>query len=181
MLENSLSILHNAKFTSLITFYPLLPLFLLSKWLPLLPFFVSSYQRIENRKKHPYLFLILCKRNNCIQLLLLSCISRVRLYATPETAAHQAPPSLGFSRQEHHCIINLSHHGVIISPSPFLLTLCRLAWICLFSMKEGSCPILHSLCWRNLPTGAQVSRWHKQTQAVWRLFQGEMRCLEMLL
>ena len=101
MLENSLSILHNAKFTSLITFYPLLPLFLLSKWLPLLPFFVSSYQRIENRKKHPYLFLILCKRNNCIQLLLLSCISRVRLYATPETAAHQAPPSLGFSRREH--------------------------------------------------------------------------------
>ena len=34
-------------------------------------------------------------------LLLLSHFSRVRLYATPETAAHQAPPSLGFSRQEH--------------------------------------------------------------------------------
>ena len=34
-------------------------------------------------------------------LLLLSHISRVRLYATPQTAAHQAPPSLGFSRQEH--------------------------------------------------------------------------------
>ena len=29
------------------------------------------------------------------------CFSRVRLCATPETAAHQAPPSLGFSRQEH--------------------------------------------------------------------------------
>ena len=27
--------------------------------------------------------------------------SHVRLCATPETAAHQAPPSLGFSRQEH--------------------------------------------------------------------------------
>ena len=27
--------------------------------------------------------------------------SRARLCATPETAAHQAPPSLGFSRQEH--------------------------------------------------------------------------------
>ena len=27
--------------------------------------------------------------------------SRVRLCATPQTAAHQAPPSLGFSRQEH--------------------------------------------------------------------------------
>ena len=34
-------------------------------------------------------------------LLLLSCFSRVRLCATPEMAAHQAPPSLGFFRQEH--------------------------------------------------------------------------------
>ena len=36
-----------------------------------------------------------------ILLLLLSRFSRVRLCATPETAAHQAPLSLGFSRQEH--------------------------------------------------------------------------------
>ena len=34
-------------------------------------------------------------------LLLLSHFSRVRLCETPWTAAHQAPPSLGFSRQEH--------------------------------------------------------------------------------
>ena len=34
-------------------------------------------------------------------LLLLSHFSRVRLCATPYMAAHQAPPSLGFSRQEH--------------------------------------------------------------------------------
>ena len=34
-------------------------------------------------------------------LLLLSHFSRVGLCATPEAAAHQAPPSLGFSRQEH--------------------------------------------------------------------------------
>ena len=33
--------------------------------------------------------------------LLLSHFSRVRLCVTPETVAHQAPPSLGFSRQEH--------------------------------------------------------------------------------
>ena len=37
----------------------------------------------------------------CVLLLLLSRFSRVRLYAIPQTAAHQAPPSLGFSRQEH--------------------------------------------------------------------------------
>ena len=34
-------------------------------------------------------------------LLLLSHFSRVRFCATPKTAAHQAPPSLGFSKQEH--------------------------------------------------------------------------------
>ena len=34
-------------------------------------------------------------------LLLLSRFSHVQLCVTPQTAAHQAPPSLGFSRQEH--------------------------------------------------------------------------------
>ena len=34
-------------------------------------------------------------------LLLLSHFSRVQLCVTLEMAAHQAPPSLGFSRQEH--------------------------------------------------------------------------------
>ena len=34
-------------------------------------------------------------------LLLLSRFSPVQLCATPQTAAHQAPPSVGFSRQEH--------------------------------------------------------------------------------
>ena len=45
----------------------------------------------------------LCSRRSLwlLLLLLLSRFSRVRLCATPETVAHQAPPSLGFSRQEH--------------------------------------------------------------------------------
>ena len=34
-------------------------------------------------------------------LLLLSGFSRTQLCETPETAAHQAPPFLGFSRQEY--------------------------------------------------------------------------------
>ena len=38
---------------------------------------------------------------NKLLLLLLSHFSRVQLCVTPQTAAHQAPPSLGFSRQEH--------------------------------------------------------------------------------
>ena len=42
--------------------------------------------------------------SNCVLLLLLLLLSRfshVRLCAIPQIAAHQAPPSLGFSRQEH--------------------------------------------------------------------------------
>ena len=34
-------------------------------------------------------------------VVLLSRVSHVLLCATPQTAAHHAPPSLGFSRQEH--------------------------------------------------------------------------------
>ena len=36
-----------------------------------------------------------------LMLLLLRHFSRVQLCVTPEMAAHQAPPSLGFPRQEH--------------------------------------------------------------------------------
>ena len=46
-------------------------------------------------KYHIYVVLLL------LLPLLLSRFSRVRLCVTPETAAHQAPPSPGFSRQEH--------------------------------------------------------------------------------
>ena len=40
-------------------------------------------------------------RTDTYTLLLLSHFSRVRLCASPQTAAPQAPLSLGFSRQEH--------------------------------------------------------------------------------
>ena len=40
-------------------------------------------------------------RATVLPLLLLSHFSRVRLSATPQMAAHQAPQSLGFSRHEH--------------------------------------------------------------------------------
>ena len=56
--------------------------------------------RDDKRMRSPiYLLCLEC----CPQplLLLLSRFSCVWLCATPETAAHQAPPSLGFSRQEH--------------------------------------------------------------------------------
>jgi len=40
-------------------------------------------------------------KSSMLLLLLLSRVSCVQLCATPETAAHQTPLSLGFSRQEH--------------------------------------------------------------------------------
>ena len=49
---------------------------------------------LRSRPYYYYYFLTLL-------LLLLSHFSRVRLCATPEAAAHEAPLSLGFSRQEH--------------------------------------------------------------------------------
>ena len=41
------------------------------------------------------------RSSSCCRYCCCCRVSRVRLCATPETAAHQAPPSLGFSRQEH--------------------------------------------------------------------------------
>ena len=37
----------------------------------------------------------------CYFLYLLKSVSRVRLFVTPWTVAYQAPPSMGFSRQEY--------------------------------------------------------------------------------
>ena len=47
------------------------------------------------------LVLIIFSKISIVLLLLLSRFSRVRLPATPWTAAHQAPPSMGFSRPEY--------------------------------------------------------------------------------
>ena len=58
---------------------------------------------VSQKEKHQYSML----------LLLLSHFSHVRLCATPETAALQAPQSLGFSRQEHW--------GRLPFPSPFII------------------------------------------------------------
>jgi len=48
-----------------------------------------------------YKYILIHEYHGDFPLLLLSHFSRVRPCASPWTAAHQAPPSLGFSRQEH--------------------------------------------------------------------------------
>ena len=43
-------------------------------------------------------------------------LSRVRLLATPWTAAHQAPPSMGFSRQEYWSGVPFPSPGNLPNP-----------------------------------------------------------------
>ena len=72
--------------------------------------------------------------------MLLSRFSRVQLCATPETAAHQAPPSLGFSRQEHW------------SGLPFPSPMCEseVAQLCLIPSDPMDCSLpgssVHGIC-----------------------------------
>ena len=66
----------------------------------------SCIQAIRNHvsvNTYVHVFVRVCFHFSWIEvkLLLLSHFSRVRLCATPQTEAHQAPPSLGFSRQEY--------------------------------------------------------------------------------
>ena len=101
-------------------------------------------------------------------MLLLSHFSRVRLCVTPQTAPHQAPPSLGFSRQEHteelykkDLHIPDNHDGVITHLEPVE---CEVKWALrsittdkvsggdgipaqLFQiLKDAAMKVLHSIC-----------------------------------
>ena len=65
---------------------------------------MRAYFLIHRKPSSPCV--LICSKGNkrpesLLLLLLLSHFSRVQLCATPKTAAHQAPPCLGFSRQEH--------------------------------------------------------------------------------
>ena len=56
-------------------------------------------------------------------------LSRVRLFATPWTAAHQAPPSMGFSRQEYWSGVPLpSPISVLIFIICFFLQMLEKVW-----------------------------------------------------
>ena len=63
-------------------------------------FCIAVYHPFVSTWRH--FFSISCRAGLLLLLLLLiSRFSCVRLCVTPQTAAQQAPPSLGFSRQEH--------------------------------------------------------------------------------
>ena len=71
-------------------------------------------------------------------LLLLSRFSCVRLFATPWTAAYQAHPSMGFSRQEYWSGVPLP------SPDDHTTT-------CYFSRITAT-PCYRISCWRTVPS-----------------------------
>ena len=80
-----------------------------------------SYQSLMVKKNIPsccfFLYLLL--------LLLLSHFSHVRLCVTPWTAAHQAPPSMGFSRQEYRSGLPLPSPSYIQS---YIIIIIELTW-----------------------------------------------------
>ena len=66
-------------------------------------------------------------------------LSRVRLLATPRTAAYQAPPSMGFSRQstrvECHCLLHPMTLEAFKCP-PLLTLAVEILFILLFSLSS---------------------------------------------
>ena len=98
-------------------------------------------------------------------LLLLSRFSRVRLCATPWMAAHQAPPSLGFSRQEHWSRVAISFSN---------------AWKGKVSEVAQSCPTLSNSMDCSLPGSsthgifqAGVLEWVAIAFSDWRTSHGQ--------
>ena len=59
-------------------------------------------------------------------LQLLSCFSCVRLCATPQTAAHQAPASMGFSRQGYWSGVPLPFPTVSLATANVLQLVCKM-------------------------------------------------------
>ena len=66
-------------------------------------------------------------------LLLVSHVSRVRLCEPPKMVAHQAPPSLGFSRQEHWSGLPF--------PSPMHKSESEVAQLCLILHDPMDCSL----------------------------------------
>ena len=63
--------------------------------------FLGSKIIVDSDFSHEIKRCLLLERTVMTNLVLLSRFSRAQLCTTPWTAAHQASPSLGFSRQEH--------------------------------------------------------------------------------
>ena len=79
------------------------PIFSIAHFCQKAPICIMSHGLKRAKLTHRRLnsFSLVCCFKTILLLLLLSRFSRVRLCETPQMAAHQAPLSLGFSKQEH--------------------------------------------------------------------------------
>ena len=78
------------------------PLLLLPSVFPSIKVFSNELALFLRWPKHwSFSFIISPSNECCAGCVVLSCFSRVRLFATAWTVARQAPLSIGFSRQEH--------------------------------------------------------------------------------
>jgi len=89
-------------------------------------------------------------------------LSRVRLLATPLTAAYQAPPSMGFSRQKStgvgcHCLLR---HTRVNLP---------------YSHKPHLSPWVNVWLWEGLASWGRISVWLRQLEYLWQTW--EWKCL----
>ena len=89
-------------------------------------------------------------------LLLLNCFSRVRLCTTLWTAAHQAPLSMGFSRQEHWSGLPFPSPKDLPNPGIEPMSPTSLASP---ALKADSLPLSHqgSLSWLGLSASTAVA------------------------
>ena len=83
-------------------------------------------------------------------------LSRARLLATPWTAAYQAPPSMGFSRQEYWSGVPLlkalieDNTAILVNSNKILLISHQNLW-----MLHGS-EMIYSKCWKAKPSAKNI-------------------------
>ena len=80
-------------------------------------------------------------------------LSHVQLLATPWTAAYQAPPSMGFSRQEYWSGVPLPSPPMMLSPYDFYPLSLRVVHL---PYPAAGSPILHSLALNFMSTRSRV-------------------------
>jgi len=102
-------------------------------------------------------------------------LGRVWLFATPWTAAYQAPPSMGFSRQEYWSGVPLPSPFQPLMPNKYKLEgwfYDRLALDILTAIQGGTCVIIHTQCCTYIPyMSTNVTHFIKHMNRLWILLK----------